>query len=1338
MEVVMLLLGIDAGYSSVKTVLTDENLKVLKKQYNRHHGKIGEVFREQMENIEKDYRLGDIRYASMCGSSSGYLSEKLGIKKLNEVTATVEGVCQLNREIRSIIEIGGESAKYITDFSDECKTGIKISLNSNCASGTGSFLEEQVNRLNIDLKDYASFADRAKSIPRIAGRCSVFAKTDIIHHQQEGVSVEDILQGLSYSLVRNYQNAVIGRLPVNRPVVFTGGVSKNGSIIKALKTILSLNDEELIISDLSDSMAAYGCTVVALKNHFPFDAEGFSNALNKIVHERDEYISQSSYEPLKRFGMVDYSEKHLCTPLKKVEGVVNAYLGVDIGSTSTNLVLMDDKQNIVDFRYLRTRGNPSEVLKEALKEFGRKYRDSVVICGVGITGSGRYMIGKSIGADLIVDEITAQAKAAVKINPQVDTVFEIGGQDSKFIRIKKGVVTDFQMNKICAAGTGSFIEEQSIKFDIPVEQFGRLALEGEKPLDLGERCTVFIESSIASCLSRGAEITDIAAGLCYSIAKNYLDRVVGNREIGENICLQGGIAYNQGVVNAFRAITGKEVVVPEYFSITGAYGAALLSVEKVKEKLYTDFRGFFLEKNPTTQKMSDDKPDEIVNHFSEHSQKILFKDYDGTIDPDKKTVGIPRGLFTYGMYSMFSTVFRTLGFNVLLSDNTSEKTIKAAQQYSLDETCYPLKLINGHVADLIEKGVDYIFFPDLYSVDHPGSESRQNFGCPYMQLAFKMISKSMNLEANHIELLSPTMAFSFGQNFMLESFLKLGKQLNRNEEAIKRALQAGMNAFLDFEKRLEEESDRVMNEIEGEEKVFVIISKIYGAVDPVLNMGIPDKIEKMGYKVIPFYNMPEADLNTDYPNMYWPFGQHILEPTRTIKESKNLYAILLTHHGCGPDSVLAHHFMNEMGDKPYLHIEVDEHSSKVGVITRIEAFINSLNACQSMEEDKIKMDLCTFGSTVSFLEPETMFDCSTAGKKVVLPPLSPYSGLLSSFLKGKGIEAEVMETISQEAIDRGKQFMLAEEYFSTTALLGAVLTHVEKNGDKAGSKPIYVIPENEGAEVDGQYADFIRAKIKRVTHKAFEIYSPFLEDLIYSEDKEWMDMIINTLILGDLVRLSPSYHREAILSEVFEAIERKAVDWYWIKNITERVSALVDGLRDGKRVLTVGDPFLLFNDRMNNFNFRQLEQRNIRLIYTPLSEYYLMFWKDHADFNGKNGDENFKRNISTLKEKIELISEIMGENSNIDDDYPRLKGLADEHIGYYSGMNGRYRYAKVHSDALLTDGIITVSSMYENTGIMLNILKNDKLLSKPVLNLTFDGNKNENDRMKIESFIYYI
>ncbi|HPJ89728.1 MAG TPA: CoA activase, partial [Thermotogota bacterium] len=326
----------------------------------------------------------------------------------------------------------------------------------------------------------------------------------------------------------------------------------------------------------------------------------------------------------------------------------------------------------------------------------------------------------------------------------------------------------------------------------------------------------------------------------------------------------------------------------------------------------------------------------------------------------------------------------------------------------------------------------------------------------------------------------------------------------------------------------------------------------------------------------------------------------------------------------------------------------------------------------------------------------------------------------------------------QEAIDRGKQFMLVEEYFSTTALLGAVLTHVEKNGDKAGSKPIYVIPENEGAEVDGQYADFIRAKIKRVTHKAFEIYSPFLEDLIYSEDKEWMDMIINTLILGDLVRLSPSYHREAILSEVFEAIERKAVDLYWIKNITERVSALVDGLRDGKRVLTVGDPFLLFNDRMNNFNFRQLEQRNIRLIYTPLSEYYLMFWKDHADFNGKNGDENFKRNISTLKEKIELISEIMGENSNIDDDYPRLKGLADEHIGYYSGMNGRYRYAKVHSDALLTDGIITVSSMYENTGIMLNILKNDKLLSKPVLNLTFDGNKNENDRMKIESFIYYI
>jgi predicted CoA-substrate-specific enzyme activase len=1333
----MFVLGIDIGYSSVKTVLIDEKKNILKRQYGMHHGEIDKALKEQVKTVQAEFNLSELRYISITGSGAEYLAAKLKIKRLNEVTALMEGVCSLEEDYRSVIEIGGESAKYITNFTKEDKSSIRIAMNSNCAAGTGSFIEEQVNRLNIELKDYSAMAERAESVPRIAGRCSVFAKTDIIHHQQEGIPSEEILKGLSYALVRNYKSAVVGRGELKGPVLFVGGVTKNTSIKEALKDVFALSDESLHIHDLSECMTAFGCAVMALNEQNTLNNALFFYCMNNEEDHYDEVENSSVYKSLEGFGLTDYSEKHFSHPEILNTSSNNCYLGIDIGSTSTNVVLMSEERKIIDYLYLRTAGDPQKVLMEALSSFGKKYDGICHILGVGITGSGRYMIGRTIGADLIVDEITAQARAAVAINPDVDTIFEIGGQDSKYISIKNGVVVDFQMNKICAAGTGSFIEEQSLKFNIPVESFGKTALNGKNPVNLGERCTVFIESSIASALSKGIPIQDIASGLCYSIVRNYLDRVVGNRKIGNKIFLQGGIAWNQGVLNAFKAVTGKEIIVPEYFSITGAYGAAILSGEKMREKTCSEFKGFFLNNKISKENRNVKMESEIINKFTEYSEKILFKTYDGAIDEGKKTVGIPRGLFTYGMYSMFYTFFKILGFNVILSDNTSEKTIQMAQQYSLDETCYPLKLMNGHVAELVEKEVDYIFFPDLYSVDHPGSESRQNMGCPYMQLAFKMIRKSMNLDEKNIPLLSPTIAFSFGKKFMSDSFMTLGRQLGRSDDEINKALHEGMKAFVDFEERLEAESERVMKEVEGEEKVFVIVSKLYGAVDPVLNMGIPDRIEKMGYKVLPFYNLPETELGEKYTNMFWPFGQHIIEPAKWIANTENMYAILLTHHGCGPDSVLSHYFKTEMGEKPYLHIEVDEHSSKVGVITRIEAFVNSLNSAQSVRRESVKIDLCKFGTNVKARSKSELSDFTANEKKVYLPPMHPYSEIFSAFLKQSGVDAEVIEPFTSESIDMGKRFMLAEEYFTTTALLGSVLKHMKEKGND-GSGSIYCIPRNEGADVDGQYADFILDKISPEHLQKTEMYSPFLEDIIYSDNTGMIEVLTDAILLGDMVRLAPLSYRKRFLDRILRMIRNDRIDVNTLKKMAEKSYTYnrVEGVR--KSVMIVGDPMLLFNDGLNNYHFEKLERENIRVVYTPLSEYLMMFWKDHAEFNAKTTDINFKKNITILKEKMCLLSERTRENSNFDSDYDRLKRLSDELIGYYSGMNGRYRYAKIHSGSVNVDGFITVSSLYENTGIMLNILKHEKQLKKPVLNLTFDGNHNENDKMKIDSFVYYL
>ena len=516
---------------------------------------------------------------------------------------------------------------------------------------------------------------------------------------------------------------------------------------------------------------------------------------------------------------------------------------------------MDENEELVAYKYLRTLGNPVDAVLRGFREIKDEYGKKIRIIGAGTTGSGRYMIGRMIGADVVKDEITAQAKAAVHIDGGVDTVFEIGGQDSKFISIEKGAVVDFQMNKICAAGTGSFIEEQAKKFNIPIEDFGSIALSSDKPISLGERCTVFIETSIAACLSRGAELNDIVSGLCYSIVNNYLDRVVGQKKVGNKIFLQGGLAYNQGVINAFRAVTGKEIIVPPFFSVTGAFGAALLTKEEMTGP-QSVFKGLDITADSLAQ-LSKDKKEKHKDDFSDNVRKLVFEDYTPE-QSSKKTVGIPRALFTFGMFSMFNAFFKELDLDVVLSDPTDENTIALGQQYAMDETCYPMKLITGHVAELMEKKVDYIFFPDLVTVDHPGSASRKNYGCAFMQLAFKVMNRAMELDKKGIALLSPTMAFHVGQESIMKSFLKIGGQLGKSPEQTKKALQRGLEAAERFEERMAQNSQKVMSQLKPDEIAFVMISKIYGVADPVLNMGIPEKLADMGYKVLPFYDLPEG------------------------------------------------------------------------------------------------------------------------------------------------------------------------------------------------------------------------------------------------------------------------------------------------------------------------------------------------------------------------------------------------------------------------------------------------------------------------------------------------
>lgn len=1277
-------LGIDIGSSTFKYVYLDEDDNKIDSGYIFHKGEVDKYFKELVESIKKENK------EEILLGITGALSSCLNLSPsyyVNNNVAIIEGALSKDKFINSIIELGAQETKYITDIN---KNNLKFFMNSSCAAGTGSFLEEQALRLSIDIKDISSYIERAVNIPRIAGRCSVFSKTDMIHHMQDGVSIEDILQGLCYALVRNYKANVIQKNQINKPVMFTGGVMKNKGVVKALKDILDLGDNDFLCDEECELITCLGACKIAKEKNMVIKVQDLYTVHNKVK----KVERSSKYRSLGEFGNYDSKDKHLCSAKVNCK---EGYLGIDIGSTSTNFVVIDEDNNVIDYIYTKTKGKPKDVVLEHFEILKKRLGKDFKFKGIATTGSGREFIGKLVNADLFVNEITAQAEGAVDVCEDVDTIFEIGGQDSKYIAIEDKLVKDFEMNKICAAGTGAFIEEQIKKIGTNLEDFGEIALKGDNPCDLGDRCTVFIEGNIGKAISQNECIENISAGLAYSIVRNYLNRVVGNRKIGNKIILQGGIAHNQAVVNAFRAILNKEIIVPRFFSVTGALGAAILVKKNIKN----------------TKKI------QVVNTEVTDVEESLFLDgYVKERDKEKETVGIPRVLFLHKMFPMFNEIFKRLGFNVVISELTNEEIIGYSQEFSFEETCFPVKLINGHIAYLMKKKVDYIFLPQLHTMKHAGSDVREDYACVYMQTSPKIVDSIFNLEEKGIKLISPVLSFNFGKEYMIKTLLSIGELVGKNKLETTTAVMAGMKKFMEYEHKLEKRGKEILKNLSEDEKVFVIISRAYNISDPVLNMGIEDKLKSMGYKVIHLSHLEAStmEVSKEYSNMYWPFGQHLLTGAGIIKKSKNLYAVYITNHGCGPDTILSHYMKKELAGKPYLHLEVDEHSSKVGIITRVEAFVNSLSNFENKALSESK---------------EVKEEVNNSGEEnIIIPNMYPYSHILKAFMERKNKNVSILDEVSIDTIEYGKKFSRSKEYFSLIGLTAEVISRIEKDGK---NYTLY-LPTNEGSETFGQYGNFIVQKASEIG-RDLKLKAPFIEDYLGNEDfgLEFYKLII----LGDLINLLDEDSKNAQLSKILLDISEKSIDDNYFK---ERVKSILEDIKKmsyKKKLLIVGEPLVVYKDYLNNNKLRELS-RDYKIIREPLSE---VLYSLYSDFSNKRNKSNkkYKKLLMEVEKYIHYVNETLEDNSPFNKDIHAIEKVLENKLAFYAGGNGRYRLGKTLT-AENVDGILVVSSMYENTSTILKILR-DKYKAEiniPLIDLYFDSNISKNTDEIIETFTAYL
>jgi predicted CoA-substrate-specific enzyme activase len=927
------------------------------------------------------------------GAGARLLQERADTDRVNEFKALAAAVTLLHPEVTTVFEMGGESSRYLRLRPDPVVGQSDIldyEVNGDCAAGTGAFIDQQATRLRCAVEEVGPLAASAPTAARIAGRCSVFAKSDMIHAQQKGAGPPQILRGLCDAVARNFKGSITKGKPVLPPVVFLGGLASNAGVVQALRALYGFDETQLFVPEGAAWYGAIGAAWLTAPRAARSRAArggalgGPGAGAPRAASRTGEAGQAATVRPLSLTNVLLLRDRVRPAPLPAPHAAADAWLGIDIGSISTNLVVLDDAGRVLHEIYVRTEGRPIQVVQDGLRQIAETLQDRIRIRGVGTTGSGRELIGELVRADTITDEITAHTTGALHVGrsllgERVDTIFEIGGQDAKFIAIQDGVVVDFAMNEACAAGTGSFLEEQAERLGVRIQgEFSRLAFQSETPVRLGERCTVFMEQDVNAWRQRGAATTDLVAGLAYSVALNYLHRVVRGRRIGAVVYFQGGTAYNDAVAAAFAGILGQRIIVPPHNGVIGAIGMGLLAREKVRGTgQATAFRGldlaavryairefvcggcsnrcdmqeFTVEGTKTYwgDKCSDRyrtrrraaRPLRVPDLMARRHERWL----DGYAGPTGggPRVGIPRAMFAYDRFPFWRRLLEELGCAVILSDATNRTIDQAGIDLSVAEPCHPIRVAHGHVQALVEAGVDWILLPNAMNAE-PTPDAVESQYCPWAQTLPYVLRSVPRLAEFRERMLAPTVHFRFGDAHVRRDLIPLGRMLGAGPRQVGRAVARAVAAQRSFQADCETLGREALRVLEAAPAgAVVLVGRPYNLYDKAVSLDIPGKLrDYYGIIVLPLDCLPLSgeDIRDVNDHMYWHSGRRILAAAKLAGRLPHLHLIHLTNFKCGPDSYIKP-FLGAACNTPCLTLQFDGHGNDAGFLTRCEAYLDS-------------------------------------------------------------------------------------------------------------------------------------------------------------------------------------------------------------------------------------------------------------------------------------------------------------------------------------------------------------------------------------------------------------
>lgn len=1274
-----LMAGIDVGSTTVKLVITNNEKKVVYGEYRRHFSYTQKTVCELLKDARE--KLGNQPLAlTITGSGGIALGKHLDIPFVQEVVATGLSVKSFAPQTDVAIELGGEDAKIIYFGSS-----IEERMNGVCAGGTGSFIDQMASLLQTNPEQLNEYAKDYKTVYPIAARCGVFAKTDIQPLINEGATKPDLAASIFQAVVNQTISGLACGKPIRGNIIFLGGPLHYLSELKqAFKRTLKLTDEQAIDPKNSHLFAATGAALFEEKSKV-FD---FDQLIEKLDHgiqiESEIKRLPALFENKDEYN--EFCERHKKASVKtgditKYSG--NCYLGIDAGSTTTKLALIGENGELLYSFYSNNNGNPIKAATAAMLELQTKLPGTAKIVSSCSTGYGESLLKTAFCLDEGEVETIAHTTAATFFSPQADCVLDIGGQDMKFIKLRNGFVDSVVLNEACSSGCGSFIENFANSLQLTAAEFASKALFAVSPVDLGTRCTVFMNSNVKQAQKEGVDISDISAGLAYSVIKNALYKVIKltkAEQLGKHIVVQGGTFYNHAVLRAIEKIIGVDVVCPDISGIMGAFGAALIAKNRYVEGSKTSMLSFaqiseLTYKTTTTRcKGCTNNCMLTVNLFSdgrkhvtgnrcekgagksattekgvnvvEYKKQRIFKYIDENQgDAPRGTIGIPRVLNMYENFPFWATFFRSLGFKVVLSPESNRAIYELGMESIPSESeCYPAKLAHGHVQWLINNGIKTIFHPCVF-YERKESENVQNhFNCPIVVAYPENLKNNVDdLSVKSVKYIRPFIAFTDINTAKKRLTDVCFKEWNISKKEVSAAVDKAWQEQSNAKADIKAFASQTLTHMQQCGKRGIVLAGRPYHIDPEINHGIPELIASYGFDVftedsLPINFCPERPLRVVDQ---WTYHSRLYNAAQYVATRDDLELIQLNSFGCGLDAVTTDQVNEilEKSNKLYTLLKIDE----VNNLGAIRIRIRSLIAAMNMRKEK---SITCGGGYSAYNRTEFTEQMKNDGYTILAPQMSPiHFDILGPVFRHYGYNIEILDNDNRHAIEKGLQYVNNDACYPSILTVGQIMEAV-LSGRYNTDKLAIIMTQTGGCCRASNYVAFIRRALDKAGYSHIPVISLNANGM---EKNSGFKLSVGVLasaakaiVYGDLLmrclyRVRPYETKSGSANELCKQWQQKCIDSLINKKSKLKYSKVCKGIVEDfdrlpinenikkPRVGVVGEILVKYMPLANNNLVELLEKEGAEAVVPDLMDFM-----NYSLYNGVYKHKYYSAGIGTL------------------------------------------------------------------------------------------------------------